>query len=164
MPAVLHAIVGDISLSGIVTAQTGLPYTPGISAGNCNNGFSNSCRPDVIAPFFLGGNGRDTPRFNRDAFDFPLNTRVHPSQPQRLGNAGINILENPGSFFWDMSLAKNWKLRERARLEFRWETFNTLNHPNYYINQFDPSSANFGRAFSLNGGPRIQQLGLKLYW
>ncbi len=50
MSAVLHAIVGDISLSGIVTAQTGLPYTPGISTGNCNNGFSNSCRPDMIAP------------------------------------------------------------------------------------------------------------------
>lgn len=164
MPRVLDAVIGGISLSGIASAQTGLPYTPGIGSGNCNIGYSNSCRPDLVGSFFLGGNGRDTPRFSRDAFDYPLNTRLHPAQAPRLGNAGINILENPPAFFWDMSLAKEWKLREGTRLEFRWETFNTLNHPNYYINQFDPGSANFGRAFFMNGNPRIQQLGMKLYW
>ncbi len=164
LPKAIDALVGGISLSGIASAQTGLPYSPGVGTGNCNIGFSNACRPDLVGDFFLGGNGRDTPRFKRDALDYPLNTRLHPAQAPRLGNAGINIFENPGSFFWDMSLAKEWKFREALRAEFRWETFNTLNHANYYINQFDPGSANFGRAFSLNGGPRIQQLGLKLYW
>ncbi len=164
MPRVLNAIIGGISLSGIMTIQSGLPYTPGVGTGNCNVGYSNACRPDVVGNFFLGGNGRDTPRFSRDAFDFPLNTRLHPAQPPRLGNAGINILENPGSFFWDMALMKSWQLRESIRLEFRWETFNSLNHPNYNINIFDPGNANFGRATFMNGGPRIQQLGMKLYW
>ncbi len=164
MPRFLNALIGGISVSGIATLQTGLPYSPGIGAANCNNGFSNACRPDVDSSFFLGGNGRDTPRFRRDSFDYPLNTRLHPAQPPRLGSAGINFLETPGSFFWDMALMKQWKIKEQASFEFRWETFNSLNHPNYNINQFDPGSANFGRSFFLNGSPRIQQLGLKLYW
>lgn len=164
MPRVLNAIAGGFSLSGILSAQTGLPFTPSVSTTNCNIGFSNACRPDAVRNYFLGGNGRDTPRWDREAFDFPLNTRLHPAEPRRLGNAGLTILEQPSAFFWDMSLAKNWALRESMRLEFRWETFNTLNHPNYSIGTLDPGSANFGRSFSLNGAPRIQQLGLKLYW
>ena len=63
-----------------------------------------------------------------------------------------------------MALRKDLQISEALRLEFRWETFNSLNHPNYSISTFDPGSANFGRALGMNGGPRIQQLGMKLYW
>ena len=68
---VLDAVIGGLNFSGILSAQTGLPYSPGVGTGNCNIGYSNACRPDALEPFFLGGTGRDTPRFKRDAFDYP---------------------------------------------------------------------------------------------
>jgi hypothetical protein len=60
-------------------------------------------------------------------------------------------------------LAKNFSLAERWRVQFRWETFNTFNTP-----QFGQPTQNFGGAdFGLvtsAGGRRIMQFGLKLYW
>jgi hypothetical protein len=37
----------------------------------------------------------------------------------------------PGFFNWDAAVFKNTMLTERIRLEFRAESFNVLNHPNF---------------------------------
>jgi len=33
---------------------------------------------------------------------------------------------------WDMVLEKNWEFADRMRAQFRLETYNTFNHPNFY--------------------------------
>ena len=48
-----------------------------------------------------------------------------------FGNVGRNTLIGPRIFIMDASLIKNFKFTETKMLQFRWETFNTMNHPNW---------------------------------
>jgi hypothetical protein len=97
-------------------------------------------------------------------------------------NAGRNIF--PGYPFknWDMSVSKDWKIKERLTFQFRAEVFNVLNHPQFAnpgggpngFNHNDPSKANlFGCGCATpdvagenpvlgSGSNRAVQLGLKI--
>ena len=60
----------------------------------------------------------------------------------------------PGINNWDASLFKKFILTESKQLEFRMETFNTFNHPQWNsVNTWDDTGTNplstFGR---INGG------------
>jgi hypothetical protein len=52
-----------------------------------------------------------------------------------FGYMGRNQLTGPGRNNWNMALLKDFELPwfgpERSRLQFRWETFNTFNHPQW---------------------------------
>jgi len=50
-----------------------------------------------------------------------------------VGNVGRDTLVGPGYSDWDLSLLKATKLTERARLQFRAEFFNILNHTNLQV-------------------------------
>jgi hypothetical protein len=74
-----------------------------------------------------------------------------------FGYMGRNPLTGPGRNNWDMALLKNFQLpwfgREHSTLQFRWETFNTFNHPQWQgVNIFCNGSPNadgspaFGRS------------------
>lgn len=159
-----NRIIGGWSIAGITTIRSGAFFPVGVSAQNCNNGYNTACRPDVLRDPLLGGNGLDSPRWDRSAFDWPFNTTGgRPAQPQRFGNAGVNILQSNGVINFDLSLLKEIPINERMRLQFRFESFNALNHTNFGDPVTDVQSLNFGRVFSASS-PRINQLGLKMYW
>jgi hypothetical protein len=97
-------------------------------------------------------------------------------EPGMFGNMGRNILTGPGRNNWDMALQKNistpWFKGEHGTLQFRLETFNTFNHPQWmYVNNGCPGATGFGLPCNLNTttpgevnstwGPRNMQLGLK---
>jgi hypothetical protein len=66
--------------------------------------------------------------------DFGLNPSAFaiPALSQAgLGNAPPVLFWGPASWNTDISLFKVFKIKEKAELEFRLETYNTLNHPNY---------------------------------
>jgi len=52
-----------------------------------------------------------------------------------FGYMGRNFLTGPGRNNWDIALLKNFALpwfgAERSSIQFRWETFNTFNHPQW---------------------------------
>jgi hypothetical protein len=56
---------------------------------------------------------------------------------------------------------KNTAIRERASLQFRAESFNLLNRPNFDLPDIFVGSPTFGRILSA-GSPRHIQFGLKL--
>jgi len=67
----------------------------------------------------------------------------------------------PGSNNWNIALFKAFQFTERARLEFRAETFNTFNHTQFNGLSTGVTNGDFGQ---LNGtfDPRIFQFGAKL--
>ena len=56
------------------------------------------------------------------------------------------------------------KMREGSHLEFRVESFNALNHPQFCGPNTNIDAGNFGVISSQCNSPREVQLGLKLYW
>ena len=77
-----------------------------------------------------------------------------------FGQQERNLLRNPGYWGWDMGLRKNFPVTERQRLQFRFEVFNILNHPNWNGANTNPTSGAFGQVTS-KSGERNLQLALK---
>ncbi|MBS1827523.1 MAG: TonB-dependent receptor [Acidobacteria bacterium] len=157
-------VLGGWTVSGIVTLHNGYHVASNIAAGNCNSSAQNLCRPDLIGDPLLGGNGLVTPRWNRDAFDWPLNTAKHPAQAPRFGSAITNLLRGNSVNSMDAGIFKNFVIKEHYRFEFRTEMFNALNHTNFATPNASVENPNFGRTFSTSIGPRTIQFGLKFYW
>lgn len=158
------ALLGGWNVTSIFTARTGFYLSGSVAAANCNVAFFFTCRPDRLRDPLLGGSGLVTPRWDRTAFDWPLNTTVHPAQPQRIGNAPPNALMGNGIFNADMSLLKSFHLNERMRFELRIESFNSFNHANFANPNTSVENPQFGRVFTTQTDPRVNQLGLKFYW
>ena len=96
-------------------------------------------------------------------------------QPGMFGYMGRNPLTGPGRNNWDLALLKNfsmpWVGSERSSLQFRLETFNSFNHPQWSgVNAGCSGSIGFGQPCNAAGlglgevsgawNPRVIQLGL----
>jgi hypothetical protein len=81
-----------------------------------------------------------------------------------FGDAGIGIVRGPGQANTDLSLIKQFPIPawERARLEFRAEFFNALNHPQFANPSTTFGGASFGQILSSSVNPRVIQFALKL--
>jgi hypothetical protein len=77
------------------------------------------------------------------------------------GNAGRDIIEGPGLLSFDSSLFKNFRVRERADVQFRAEFFNILNHANFNNPSASVTAGAFGSITSA-ADPRIGQLAIKV--
>jgi len=82
------------------------------------------------------------------------------TQAGQFGNAGRNIARGPAFTDLDLSLTRTFAVKETARLQFRAESFNALNHPNFGLPVADLNSANFGKIFTA-APPRLTQFALK---
>jgi hypothetical protein len=143
--------------SGIVTAQSGQPFTPFLEFDNSNTGNTGGAgngydRPDVVGNWRLA-NPSAQEWFNTAAFAIP---------PQyTFGNAGRNILVGPGLFTVDTSLARRFQVGERSAIVFEAQAFNALNRVNFQMPQnFADVPSTFGRIFSANP-PRQLQFALR---
>jgi hypothetical protein len=87
--------------------------------------------------------------------------RLNPTtQAGQFGDAGRNIARGPDSADVDLSAIKNFQVAERMTLQFRAESFNVANHPNFGLPIADMASGNFGQIL-LAGPPRLMQFALK---
>jgi hypothetical protein len=144
---------------GIVTLQTGRPFTVALlseidnsGTGRSILGFGANDRPNLVGNPALS-NQTTSQWFNTAAFAFPAQGT--------FGNAGRNILEGPGFQSVNVSLVKNTALTEGVKLQFRAEAFNLFNHPNFNLPDNFLGSPTFGRITSARD-PRHIQFGLKL--
>jgi len=82
-----------------------------------------------------------------------------------LGNVSRTLpdVRTPGLVGTDLSVSKNFRLRERTRLQFRLEAFNAINRTNFGRPASVFGSTDFGVIRSA-GPMRILQAGLKLYY
>jgi hypothetical protein len=80
-----------------------------------------------------------------------------------FGNLGRSAVRGAPQLNCDLSLVRNFQLRERVRLEVRGEAFNAINHANFNNPTLTLNSANFGRILAA-GDPRILQFVMKLHF
>jgi hypothetical protein len=142
-------ILGGWQTNGILTIQSGLPFSPVLQTSTTNSGTGS--RPDV--------NGKPSyPHTLQRWFD--PSTFSSPA-PYTYGNAGRNILFGPGRWNWDMSLFKSFVIREQTRFELRAEAFNIFNHPQFGLPNQNIGNAQAGQITSTVGNPRQLQMGLR---
>jgi hypothetical protein len=158
-------LVRNWQASGIVTLQSGLPFTPQLSYNPSNDGDTRnpvrpSWNPNFTGPVILGGPDQ---YFNPLAFIQPL--------PGTYGNVGRNVLQGPGLAQTDLSLARRFSLTERLGLQFRAEFFNLFNRTNFntpnpvvYAAATGGPSPTAGVITSTATSSRQVQLGLRLSW
>jgi hypothetical protein len=81
--------------------------------------------------------------------------------PYTFGNAGRDTLVGPGRWNWDMSLFKEFPIREQMRFELRAEAFNVYNHPQFNLPNQNIGNAQVGAITSTVGNPRQMQMGVR---
>ena len=166
-----NGLLSGWSVSSIVTAQSGFPFTPQLSYNPSNNGDTrNPVRP-FLNPNFTGPVilGKPNQWFNPNAFLAP------PANSGFYGNVGRDTYTGPGLATWDFSVLKNTRIREDVSLQFRAEIFNLLNRANFNtpnLIAFTPPTAGnptgiSGTAGAITGTSttsRQVQFALKLLW
>jgi hypothetical protein len=155
LPAVANAIFGGWSVGSIAVESSGRPYNVSVSGNPANSGtFDSINRPNVVGD--PGAVARTVERdFNTDAFS--------PNRQFQIGNAGRNIMRQRSFFNWDFSSLKNFQIRERLRLQFRFEAFHFTNTPRFGQAGGVLGTATFARITSADT-PRNLQFGMKLIW
>lgn len=113
-------------------------------------------RVNLVGPGEFGQLDNPTP--NR-WFDVTAYSRPDPGTQ---GTAGRNTVRGPGTEQIDVSLLKRVSIRS-TRIEFRWEIFNVLNHPNFGNPDTNISNATAGVISSADDG-RNMQFGLRFVW
>lgn len=160
-----NVMIKGWTVNSIVTLQGGFPFTPQLSYNPSNNGDTKDPVRPYVNPAFTGpvilGNPNEW--FNPAAFLAP------PNNSGFYGNLGRDTLEGPGLATWDFSLLKDTPIRERARLQFRAEFFNILNHanfntPNPVVFTATGVSPTAGVITSTSTTSRQIQFALKLLW
>jgi hypothetical protein len=153
-----HRWLGGWQSFGVLTFQTGAPFTVVLLSNNdnSNTGFSNlgygaNNRPDIVGnPHIANPSAQEW--FNTSAFAVaPYGT---------FGNAGRNILDGPGLATVNVSIVKNTRATERLKVQFRAEFFNLLNRTNFNLPDNFVGSSTFGQITSAQD-PRRTQLALK---
>src|SRR5262249_45519323 len=143
------------TVTGLGSFQTGAPFTVILPTDNANIGTGPAQRPNLIANPNANAPHTATQWFNTAAFQMPA--------PFTFGSSGRNNVIGAGESNVDFALIKDTAIKESsARLQFRAEVFNILNHTNFADapgrTAFTPA---FGQ-YTAAENPRQVQLALKL--
>ncbi len=130
--AIVNQVVGGWQFSPVITYSSGLPFT--LSYGECGNSVPGS------APCYVNG---DPKSLKTGSQGVPGATGVTFYKAQTLGttftapgldqigNSGRNSRFGPRFFNGDLSLQKNFPIRESLFAQLRVDAFNGFNHINY---------------------------------
>jgi hypothetical protein len=150
----LAAIAGGWQLNGILSRESGVPLNVTSSSASVNAP-GNTQTPNQVLPAvaILGGHGigaNGASYFNPAAYQ--------PVTTVNFGNSGRNTLRGPGVFNVNASLFRNFRITERFTLQFRAESFNLTNTPQFGNPGLNVTAATFnadGSIKALNGYTQI---------
>jgi outer membrane receptor protein involved in Fe transport len=126
LPFTQNALVKGWQWSLIANAHSGNPFTvfDGFDRADLNS--SQSERPNLVP-------GRSNNPKVGSVSEWYDPSAFSLQAPGTLGDLGRNTLIGPGFADFDMALAKMTKLTERVGMQFRFEVFNFVNHPNFAL-------------------------------
>ena len=161
----MNQLFGGWDLTNVTLLETGPWQTPYISASadQSNTNVANRgaiLRPDVVSKNYYTGQSRSQ-YFNLAAF------APTPVGAGRFGNAGVGILQGPGTAAVSLGLAKSFPITEKLRARFESTFTNVLNHTNFAppataIDSPSTFGALIGPQTAENAGNRTGQLALRL--
>ncbi len=161
----LNAVLGGWQVNGILTVQSGFPLQFSNSgapafAGSRPSYTSTDAATETSGSMEsrLGGISGGLGYLNAAAFRVPQSFEF--GDVPRL----TDRIRTPGNRNVDFSLMKYFNITERARMQFRAEAFNALNHPIFSGPNTSVNGASFGIISSQANAPRNLQLALKLLW
>jgi len=151
---IADAVAGGWEIGSIFAIQSGFPETVAVGKDQSNTGAGYD-RPNATGQYAnLPRGERNIERwFNTSAFVLePFGTH---------GNAGRSTIITPGAIQWDFSVHKDFRTRENQALQFRFETFNFPNHPNWGNPDVTIISPTFGKIRTTRTNMREMQVALK---
>jgi hypothetical protein len=147
----IQQLAGNWQVSGIFNYQSGawLSVTDGTDVSLTGLGAD---RPNVTGDWNLSN-----PSITRW-----FNTSVFTKQAAgTFGNAGKNVVLGPSGWNLDTGIWRTFPIRERVKLDTRFEAFNVLNHTRFNVPVVALNAGNFGQITSARD-PRILQVAMKL--
>jgi hypothetical protein len=146
---ILAGTVNGWEFSGITQLQSGPPLQPltgATSNADLNATYGNNANGPTSAQTYLGTSSMQllpvltcNPKSNlKSGYYFNPNCFT-PPQPGQVGNIIWPYIHGPALFNSDLSLFKNFRIREKQKIQLRFEAFNFLNHP---LPEFDATGGN----------------------
>jgi hypothetical protein len=131
---ILEGVVNGWELSGITQLQSGAPIQPNTNGLNVTYG--NNALGSTSNQTYLGTNSMPLlpivtcdPRAGLKSGQYFNPSCFAPPAPGQVGNIIWPYIKGPALFNSDLSLYKNFKIREKQKIQLRFEAFNFLNHP-----------------------------------
>ena len=157
-----RTVVGGWSVSGITQIQSGNPVFIHYTGSDTLGLGAGSNRPNLVSK--VGYPKTVSAWFTKSSFADPVAPwNGGPGGVNAgFGNAGRDAVVGPGLFNWNLSLFKSIALRSEGlpRIELRFESFNTFNHPQWTGVDANNHDGNFGQVTG-DYGPRNLELGGK---
>jgi len=157
--------LGGWQASGIITLNTGLPFTVTTSSYDAA-GLGNN--PAAIAgnrPNVLCDPNASAPQTRLQYFNtacFQVNPAANPTGlPNTVGNSPRGIINGPPTKRVDFTMTKILAFNENLKVQLRAEAFNVFNHTNFRALSTNVTATTFGQVTTVRD-PRTLQLGLKI--
>ena len=144
-------LLGGWQLNGIFSWTTGSPLTITADPITC------AC-PNSTVFASLSGNG---PAVLNSGTTY-LNPAAFTATPGGNGSLGRGSIFGPGYRNYDLALFKNFRYRERYRIELRAEAYNLTNSPRFLNPVTNISAADFGQSIGTMNGAFGRQINLGL--
>jgi hypothetical protein len=162
---IANGVLGGWSLNTVTLLETGPYLTPTISPTLDQTNTDPVADGSVVRPDLIG-NPIPARRTSNNYFNLSAFAPT-PVGAARVGNAGVGILEGPGTIAVNAGLSKVWRIREKLRMRFEATFTNALNHTNFAPPAMNVSSpSTFGVLQSAQtaeyGGNRTGQVALRL--
>ena len=162
-----YKILGGWPLDGVHTYTSGSDFSIGTGTDYAGVGPGGGTQYWVVNgplrvtdQYSQGGTAAD-PKLLPPADHFVRTAEFTPPpagtiNPQRVRD----MFYGPGAYYINSALFKDFRINERMKFTFRWEQYDTLNHPNWSGPNTTPTSAAFGK-ITTKSGNRDQQLAFK---
>ncbi|MDA0206193.1 MAG: hypothetical protein O3A53_19975, partial [Acidobacteria bacterium] len=165
--SLLETLAGGWQLGSILTFSTGTPRGQG-TCGNVRFGGDQGGGADAtgVNPNVNGGpesfwsKGSNGLQNSFSCGGFNEGEAVDPTFVYRYGNSTRNSLTAPGFRNMDFSATKNFRINESMGVEFKFESYNATNHPNWNPPSNSLTSPQYGRIISARD-MRTNQFALK---
>lgn len=161
--AFVRGLVSGWQISGIITASSGLPLGP--FTGNCNAPMTGACyasyNPAFTGPARINGGYGDGNILGSNTTSYiDVNAFANPA-PFAFGDTPRTLafnLRNPPNMNQDLSVRRDFTIREGMKFSLQGDVFNLPNRTQYGGIGTNIASSNFGKVSAQVNSPRKVQL------